>query len=161
MLNKASKRLGDDFYPKEKSKIKYTAKLLIKKINHFKSQNLKIADVGFGNADLLYLIKNKYPKWECIGMDSNSKLIKHAKKKYPELKVYKFDLMSSKIKKSLKSNIVICIGVVQIFDNLKKCINKLINLTKKKGRIYIISIFNPYEVDIYSRYKLFEVKFYN
>ncbi len=31
MLNKASKRLGDDFYPKEKSKIKYTAKLLIKK----------------------------------------------------------------------------------------------------------------------------------
>ena len=153
MFNKVAKRLGDDFYVKEKSKIKFTDRLLLKKIQKFKSKKLKVVDVGFGNADLMNLIKNNFSRWECIGLDSNIKLIKFARKKYPKFDFYKFDLMKSKIEKYYKADLIICVGVVQIFDDLKKCIDKLIKLANKNSKIYIISIFNPYSVDLFTRYK--------
>jgi len=153
LFNKAAKRLGDNFYVKEKYGIKFTDRLLLKKIQKFKSRKLKVVDVGFGNGNLMNLIKNNFSRWECIGLDSNIKLIKFAKKKYPKFDFYKFDLMKSKIAKYCKGDLIICVGVVQIFDDLKKCVDRLIKLANKNSKIYIISIFNPFGVDLFTRYK--------
>ncbi len=152
------KRIADDFYLNEKDNIKHTDKLILKKIKKFKNKELKVTDIGFGNANLINLLKTKSQKWKCVGLDVNKKLIKRAKLKYPNIDFYKFDLMKSRIKKKFKSDIIICIGVVQIFDDLKMCLNKILNLTNKGGRIYIISIFSPYKVDIFNKYRTFNNK---
>ena len=77
MFNKAAKRLGDDFYIKEKSKIKFTDRLLLKKIQKFKSKKLKVADIGFGNADFMNLINKNFSQWECIGLENNINHLYH------------------------------------------------------------------------------------
>ena len=63
------KRIADDFYLNEKDNIKHTDKLILKKIKKFKNKELKVTDIGFGNANLINLLKTKSQKWKCVGLD--------------------------------------------------------------------------------------------
>ena len=66
--NFKSKRTHDDFYLKEKSKVKEYYKFIISKVSE-DLNNKDILDVGCSTGDFLKYIKTKYPKSNLNGIE--------------------------------------------------------------------------------------------
>lgn len=153
MTNKNSNvRSHDDFYLKEKKfqkKPKYLTQIVYKILQkkNFKS----LIDIGCGNGDFLRYIAEKIPNKVYIGTDIHKKLINLNKKKYDKMKFFYDDI---KIRNSkIKSDIVHCAGVINIFDDVENFLKNIISRCCVKGHIYIIHYFNEYNMDYIVRYR--------
>ena len=57
------------------------------------------------------------------------------------------------IQKKIKADIVHSAGVLNIFDNVKNTIYKLISRCNRGGYVYITHYFNDYDIDYLVRYR--------
>jgi len=153
MIKISGRRTHDHLYLKDKryrrnSKFltKFFLKLIIKK--NFKT----LIDVGCANGDLLNFISKKIPNKNYVGTDVSSKLLKLAKKNNQKIKFIRDDITKKNYKK-LKTDIIHCAGVLNIFDNVENIISQLISRCKRKGNIYITHYFNDYGIDYITRYR--------
>ena len=105
----------------------------------------------------------KKKKFELHGVDFSSKLISLAKKKVRKGN-FKVANIEKKIPFAKKFDICTCLGVLSIFDNPLKILNKIINLTKNKGEIIIFNNINEHGLNIltkYQSYKSIDKKWYS
>lgn len=145
------KRVHDNFYLKEKTKVKEYYKFIISKVK----ENLNhkdILDVGCATGDFLRYIKTLYPSSNLNGVEINSKLFNKVKKEEFINKVFKCDILGKN--KIGKFDYIFMLGVHSIFDELLPILKKLKSLKKnKKSKIFIFGIWNPYDVDVIVRLK--------
>lgn len=159
-----SKRIHDEFYFKDKNyfdKPKYTSIFFSNLIKNLKFNSLH--DIGCANGALLNYINTKFKNKNFYGSDLRKELIIDAKKKNTRNKNLKFftnDFTNSK-KIRIKTDIVVSVGVMDIFDEFDKTLKLLINNCNKKGTIFICQTFNKYAVDIVFRHRDISKKTYS
>ena len=158
------KRTHDNLYLKENNYKKpkkihsFIINEIIKniKIRNKKNFNGNIIDFGCANGELLYNLNKKLPNAKLNGIEVLKSLVNMSKnelKKQKNIKIRSGSILNKKALKPKVSDISIACGVLPIFDNFEKIINNLIYFSKKKGKIYIASLFNNYPLDVYVKYK--------
>lgn len=152
------KRTHDDFYLNENKEKKpkdyfyFILSLLEKdfslsKKNSTKLKKISLVDIGCATGDFAHFLLKKYPKLDYLGLDTNQKLIKKAKKDLHGYKFKKGDVI--KLDKTKKKFDIVCLlAVHSIWDEFEIWLNNIVNLTKTGGKAYIFGLFNPEKLDV-------------
>lgn len=151
-----SRRTHDQFYFKDKNyfeKPKYTSIFFSKLIEKIKFNSLH--DIGCANGALLNFINLKFKNKSLYGSDLRGELISDAKKKNTKNQNLKFFIndFTNPRKIKIKTDLIVSVGVMDIFDEFDKTLNLLLNNCNKKGSIFICQTFNEYKVDIVFRHR--------
>ena len=147
-IPKLSPYIDHKNYKVFKENHKFFINQLRKKIS--KKKNYKLIDIGCGNGQLLYQISKRFSLIKCYGTDRENKFLESAKR-FNGLKDVKFEKKDF-YKNKGKYDLVFCTSVFQIFQDFKKPLNKLINLTKKNGYLFLDGLFNRYDVEVRLQY---------
>jgi len=158
---KKIKRIHDKFYLKENNfeKPKQIHSLICnltkKSFNNSKNFDGTIVDFGSGNGELLFNLQKAFPKAKFIGVEINKSLVKMSsnKLKNNNVEIFLGSVLNKRILKNDISDISISCGVLPIFDDYKLYFNNLIKFTKRKGKIFVASLFNDFPVDVYIKYQ--------
>lgn len=136
--------INEDRYTKLLETMKFKLNIIV---NNNILENLKICDIGCATGEFLYNLHKSYPNNKYYGYDVDDKLINIARNKCNNCKFDIGNILSSKLFSENTFDIIICSGVVQIFENYKLCYDNLIKWTKKGGKIYVFGMFNdnPYD----------------
>ena len=124
---------------------------------HFKQEKLKhVLDIGCGNGDLIFHLKNFYPDTNFTGLDVSKETINFAKKRansFKNLRFIKKDFL--KFKTTKKFNLIIGAGFLGYFDDFRYPLNKIIRLINKKksGKILLFGDFNSSGIDKIIKYR--------
>ena len=135
--------------PKEAFKLLY--RILKKRLS--KTKNYELLDVGCANGELLFFLNEQFSNIKFYGADIRNDLIKLARKKLPSyIYLKKFDY---KQKQSLnkKFDIILCSGVIGIFDNLDIFFKNIKKNIKKNSILFLFDGFNEHDFDIIRAYK--------
>ena len=63
------------------------------------------------------------------------------------------DINANKINYNEKFDIIICNGVISILNELKNFRKNILKLLKKNGKLYLGSIFNEYNYNVFTQYE--------
>ena len=144
-------RLHDSIYLKTNrhNKPKELFKFLLKilKKNLPKNKKLKLLDIGCANGELIYFLNKNLKNIEFYGIDIRADLLKVAKNYCKETTFKKIDI-NSEFEFKEKFDIIICSGVMGVFDNLDLFFKNLKKLSKKQTVIYLMAFFNNYNYNI-------------
>lgn len=122
--------------------------ILIKKYQ--KKFNGEVLDIGCAQGTFLKHFQKKFPNSKVTGVDTSRELIEKSKKiNTNNGTFYVKDFF--KIKK--KYDLVFASGVLGYYDDQIKTINKIISLTRRKGKIFIFSHFNSMNIDTKIRFR--------
>ena len=154
-------RIHDKFYLKEnnyeKPKQIHTliCKLTKRSLNNSKNFNGTIVDFGSGNGELLFNLQKTFPKAKLNGIEINKSLVKMSSNKLKKnnIKIFSGSVLNKRILKNNITDVSVSCGVLPIFDDYKLYLNNLIKFTKKKGKIFIASLFNNFPIDVYIKYQ--------
>jgi len=117
-----------------------------------KNKTYKLLDVGCANGELLYFLNKKYKNINFCGVDIRNDLLKLAKKKLPEkIILKKYDYNKKAINE--KFDIILCSGVISIFDNLDNFFKNIKKNMKKNTVLFLFGSFNKYDFDVIVKYK--------
>tara|TARA_Y100001936_G_C16091659_1_gene686813 strand:- start:7061 stop:7786 length:726 start_codon:yes stop_codon:yes gene_type:complete len=140
--------LNDDRYRNPKEDHKFILEEL-KSI--YASDSIKnVCDVGCGNGDLLYLLKQNFVNWNLAGYDYTKEFIDYARKfdGLKDVKLFHKDLF--KIEE--KYDIVLADGITHIFPDIEKTLNKYLEICNKGGHILTTGRFNKYDIEVRLQY---------
>jgi len=140
--------LKDDRYNNPKEDHKF----ILSKLKSIYDNDLiqSACDVGCGNGDLLYLIKQNYNNWELTGYDYTKEFIEHAQK-FDGLKDVRF-FHQDLFKIEEKYDIVLADGVTHIFPDIEKTINKYLEICNDGGHILTTGRFNKHDIEVRMQY---------
>ena len=143
--------LQEDRYKKTKDSFKLLIKILKSKINI--NKNYDVLDIGCANGELIYNLEKNFKNFKISGTDVRQDLLNKAKRKnLKKIDFFRSDI-SKKNKFKKKYDLIICAGVLAIFDDQKKILNNIKTYLKKNGEIYLFGNFNKYPFDVYVKYK--------
>lgn len=143
--------LKSNRYEKTKEANKLLLRILKKKMSKNKSYDL--LDIGCANGELLYFLNKKLLNIKLYGADIRGDLLKLAKKKLSsDINLKKIDY-TKKHFPNKKFDIIICSGVISIFDNLDSFFNNIKKNMKKNSIVFIFGGFNELDFDVIISYK--------
>lgn len=155
---KKALRLHDKFYLKEnryekpKDSFKFILRTLKKDIN--KKRFYKVLDIGCSAGELIYQLEKKHKNLSIVGCDIRKDLLNKARKHVSKkTKLIKLDINANKINYNEKFDIIICNGVISILNELKNFRKNILKLLKKNGKLYLGSIFNEYNYNVFTQYE--------
>ncbi len=157
------KRLHDKLYLKSNryKKPKESSKMLLrilKQKKNLKKKQIKILDIGCANGELIYFLKeNLDQNIKFYGFDIRQDLINKSKKMLPDVYFKKIDI-SKKIKFKEKFDIIICAGVICIFDKLDDFFHNIKKLSKDNTIVYIFDKLNQYDYNVFNKYEDFNLR---
>jgi 2-polyprenyl-3-methyl-5-hydroxy-6-metoxy-1,4-benzoquinol methylase len=142
--------LKSNLYKKPKESVKFLQKILNKRLSSKK--NYKVIDIGCANGELLYFLKKYNKNFNLTGVDIKQNLLNKAKNNLPQdITLKKMDF-NTKIKSFEKFDIIICSGVIGIFDDLKVFFSNINKIKKKNSKFYFFGAYNDYPYDIKTKY---------
>ena len=134
--------------------------ILIKKYK--KNFNGTVLDIGCAQGTFLQHFKKNFPNSEAFGVDTSKELIAKSQK----ININKSAFHTKEINTNQitfftknflilneKYDLVFALGVLGYYDDQLKTINKMISLTKKKGKLFIFSHFNTMNIDTRVRFR--------
>lgn len=153
---------GVDTYTKQdhhgyvKENFKVLGDLLAKKMESGElPKSATILDVGCATGALIGYLSRRFPACSFEGIDISEELIRIAREKLPGIKfeVGGLDRLSGKVSK--KFDVVLCIGVLGIFDEdeAKNAMGLLVDSVSPGGVLYVFSQFNQIDVDVMIRHR--------
>lgn len=151
--------LKSNRYNKPKECFKLLKNILKKRLKKNKTYNL--LDIGCANGELIYYLNKNFKNINFHGVDVRTDLINLAKKKLPsKIKLEKLDYNKKLIIKK-KYDIIICSGVISIFDNLDIIMKNIKQSFTKNSFLYFFGSFNEYDFDTRVAYKDLKSKIKN
>ncbi len=147
--------LRENNYEKPKQIHSLICNLTKRSLNNSKNFDGTIVDFGSGNGELLFNLQKTFPKAKLNGIEINKSLVKMSSNKLKKnnVKIFLGSVLNKRILKNNFSDISVSCGVLPIFDDYKLYLNNLIKFTKKKGKIFIASLFNNFPLDVYIKYQ--------
>ncbi|MBT6047846.1 MAG: class I SAM-dependent methyltransferase [Candidatus Scalindua sp.] len=106
-----------------------------------------VLDIGCAAGEFLYLLKKRFPKCDCYGIDTVESLIKKAKENVANVSFKTHSIFDTPYYHGKTFDAVFCLGVVSIFDDIERVLKCILSSTKKGSLVYISGIFNPEPVD--------------
>jgi len=138
------------------SKISYkrlkNTKFVFRKANEYVKFFLKKPqtwlDVGTANGEFIHFLSQQSAKTKFIGLDIEDDFLNVARsinKNRENVIFFKDDILHLK-QKNLNSDVVTCLGTIQIFPDPTKFLNKVLDLVNKKGICVVEGNFNVFDV---------------
>ncbi len=147
-LPSLSPYVRQDRYSTPKEDHKYFARMLREKID-VKSP-VSVIDVGCGNGELLYLLKQEFPHWKLTGYDFTPDFIETGKN-FPGLSGVEL-IVADMFDIDRTFDIVLCDSVVQIFPEIQKPLEKLLSICNDGGHIFVTGRFNKFDIEVRLQY---------
>jgi len=105
-----------------------------------------VLDIGCATGNAINIIKEIYPNSSITGIDLKKELLHIARKRVgPKPKLIQACI--TKYTPEKKFDLIIASGVLSIFDDISKMLNKWINWLKKNSTLYIYGRFNSSDID--------------
>lgn len=152
-------RLSDnDIYLKEDrfDKPKETHKQILETIKtHYSVEYETALDCGCATGEMIYMISKLYPKMKFEGFDISSDMISFAKSKQNNINFFVENLSTPYATWDYKpkADLVICAGVLQIFDDYELILKNLIQCANSNSLIILHTLVNPDPIDVITRYR--------
>lgn len=149
-------RLHDKIYLKEsrynnpKDSFKFLIKILKKKT--YSKKVYDVLDIGCANGELLYQLNRSFKNFRLFGYEIRKDLLVKAKKQNSDKVTLKCLDINKKLNFNQKFDIIICSGLLSIFNNLDKFSNNIKKLSKKNSSIFFFGNFNDYDYDVIIKY---------
>lgn len=127
-------------------------RLLWSRMDSAKFRPGTILDVGCATGDLLVYLSSRLPAASLAGLDLEPALIDVARER-PELAkagLHVGDALSARLG---KFEMVLCFGVMGIFDGFEPLLENLLANVAPGGRIYIQALLNPDDIDVRIAYR--------
>jgi ubiquinone/menaquinone biosynthesis C-methylase UbiE len=140
--------IRQDRYAAPKEDHKFFERKLREKIDV--NAPLNVVDVGCGNGELLYLLKQKFPHWNLTGYDFTPEFIETGKN-FPGLsgvELIAVDMFD--IKRTF--DVVLSDGVIQIFPEVQKPLEKMISICNDRGHVFVNGRFNKFDIEVRLQY---------
>lgn len=105
-----------------------------------------VADVGCGNGELLYLLKQQFPAWHLTGYDHTAEFVEMARA-FPGLAGVEFrqaDLFDVEG----RYDIVIATCFLSLFREIEEPLDKLLGLCREGGLVLATGLFNPFDIEV-------------
>lgn len=158
MLPKGQRLADDNIYLQEDRfhKPKEIHKLIAQRILalHGAEGALDIIDVGCATGELLFHLAQVLGKsHKFSGADVSSKMLTLAKTMVPTPDYIELDISAATDKLRRIHDVVICSGVLGIFDDLTIPLKNLLELCKPGGVVMIITDINEANIDLITRYR--------
>lgn len=118
----------------------------------FGNTEAKFLDVGCATGEMIYYLKQRFPKFLFTGIDSQLSLLNQAKcnESIRQCAFVEADALHYRDK---SQDIVTCFGMLGIFDQFEPLLENLVANTRQGGRIYIHGLFNDVDIDVRVYYK--------
>ena len=110
-------------------------------------------DVGCATGEFIHFMRGALPNIDCTGVDISAQMITQAKKVQPSVEFITGDISSGVGVVEGKYDLVCCIGVLQIFDDVRVPLQKLLDRLRPGGCLCIAGSFNNHNVDVLMRYR--------
>jgi len=83
-------------------------------------------------------------------------LVKLGKERYPNIQIKQASILDKGSLEKSSVDVLTLLGVLSIFDDVEPIINNLFYWVKPGGKVFMHGMFNPYDVDVFVKYKLSE-----
>lgn len=149
-------RTHDRFYANEpaglvKQSFMDTIKLIQSENTDLSTQ--RIVDIGCATGEFPNYLQETFPSCKVVGIEFLQDLYEIAKKRYPNVTFQIGDICNSNTLEKQSVDIITVMGVISIFDELDIVVSNLCNWVKAGGKIYLHSIFNPFPIDVFVKYR--------
>lgn len=112
-----------------------------------------LADVGCASGAFLHFASKALPLDRVVGFDPATSLLEEARKRLATIEFFESSLLDDPPKDAGTFDVVTCLGVLSLLDDLHQPLRHLSQLTKVGGRIIIYDILNDDPVDVWMRYR--------
>ena len=134
---------------------------IIEKIRQFEKTRGKnvssILDAGCAAGEFAYALRENFPNCQIAGFDLLPELVSKAESEVKGCNFFEADIQDKNESLCDSFDVVVCTGVLSIFDTFETVINNLISWVKPVGgAVFIHSLFNSYPIDIRIQYNLSE-----
>lgn len=106
----------------------------------------KVGDIGCGNGEFIYYLRNEFPGWEFHGYDSTPEYVRTAHE-FAGLKgvdIRTGDLFALED----TFDIVLATSLLPAFPDVERPLSRLIDLCRDGGLILATGLFNPCEIEV-------------
>ena len=118
------------------------------KTNH----RIRISDYGCAAGEFEYALIKEFPDFDIAGYEFVDALLEKAKKNVDGVEFKSGDLNNINTSSENSNDFSLSVGVLPIFDCFKTPLNNMIHWTKSNGVIFIHSLFNEYDFDVFIKY---------
>lgn len=127
---------------------------IIKMIKHELKTNHgnRISDYGCAAGEFEYALVKEFPDFNIKGYEYVDALLEKAKKNVDGVEFKLGDLNNINTSEENSNDFSLSVGVLPIFECFKNPLNNMIYWTKSKGVIFIHSLFNEYDFDVFIKY---------
>jgi SAM-dependent methyltransferase len=129
---------------------------LIKNYKDSLERSISVADIGCATGAFVNYLMHCFPNDKIVGYEYLDSLIKSAKKFYPNILIKQASILEKNSIDEFNFDVVTCNGVLTIFDDLEKPVSNLAALVKPGGKLFIHGLFNPYDIDVFVKYRTSE-----
>lgn len=112
--------------------------------------SLKIVDVGCANGRLLHLLKRQFPHWDLTGYDFTKEFIETGENYEGLSGVRLVHLDMFDIDETF--DIVLSDGMLQIFPDIERPLNKLMSICRAGGFLLLTGLFNAFDIEVRIQY---------
>jgi SAM-dependent methyltransferase len=157
-VKEVRKRVSDDaIYLKEERHAE--PKELFKKLSYIISEFVEVEDglcmldVGCASGELIYYLETQFPNANYYGIDVSDDMLNLAKRKIGFAKLNNQSILELPLWVDIQFDVILCLGVVGIFDEIEVTLSNLISSLKDGGRLLLSEQFNDDSVDVIMRYR--------
>ena len=150
--------LKEDHHSNTKESFKQLAAIIGESLNP--EEEASILDVGCATGAWLSYISQQYPKLRCTGIDIFDELLTNAQNALPSAQFTHCSATDIASQFNKEFDISTGLGLLGIFDeeDAKAVLDGMIAATKKGGKVYFLSPFNDYHVDMIIKHRKYTDK---
>jgi SAM-dependent methyltransferase len=112
-----------------------------------------IIDIGCATGAFLNYLSDRFPGHSISGYEHLEELIKAGQKNYPGIQITQASILDSKKIAPTSADVITVQGVISIFDDIAPIVKNLALWIKPGGKILIHGMFNPFNVDVFVKYR--------
>jgi ubiquinone/menaquinone biosynthesis C-methylase UbiE len=116
-------------------------------------EDASLCDVGCATGEFLYFVHQNKPRMRLSGVDVSEAMIERAKGELPSAEFYCGSVDEPGSLRANTYDLVTLIGVIGIFDDVTTALNNCINAVLPGGKVLVFASFNPYPIDLITRYR--------
>ncbi len=152
---KAERVADEGIYLKEErhKNPKERFKQIVSRLSPFICAIDSVLDVGCATGEFIYYLKSVNPVLSCTGIDVSKPMAARAKEILPDCDFFCKDILTQSHDMKAQYDLVTCMGVLQIFDNIEGPVQNLLRCVKQGGKLILEGVFNSHPVDVITRYR--------
>lgn len=116
-----------------------------------------LIDVGCATGEMLHYFRRRFPALELTGIDTSEPFLAQARtvRGLAGVRFVRDDALTFSYRDYQPEpfDVVVCSGILSIFDDPAPLLTNLVANARRGGRVYVLSMFNEDDIDVLVRYR--------